>query len=185
MTTLHRRRYRRTRAQPRHNAAPEERHPYNAFGDRVESTDRNGHSSFAYFDRRGRAVATVDAGGYLIETAYDDQGNVVQQRKYASRSTSRRSTPVKGRPGRRATSFTVDRIYDAANRLIEEISPPVKVGESAGDDVLERVRTVFTYDANGNQTSRTLAAGTPEAATEHYYYDAANRRVAVVSAGAR
>jgi YD repeat-containing protein len=27
-------------------------------------------------------VATVDAAGYLIESDYDDQGNLVQQRKY-------------------------------------------------------------------------------------------------------
>ncbi len=40
---------------------------------------------------------------------------------------------------------------------------------------------VTRYDANGNQTSRTLAADSPEAATEHYYYDAANRQVAIVN----
>ena len=78
----------------------------------------------------------------------------------------------------------VDRIFDTANRLIEEISPNVKVGETAaGEDVFERVRTTYGYDANGNQTRRTIAGGTTDAATEHYYYDAANQRVAVVTAG--
>src|SRR4029079_14905169 len=61
----------------------EEHHFYDAFGNRVESTDRKGGHSLAYFDSLGRAIATVDAGGYLTETDYDDQGNVVQQRKYA------------------------------------------------------------------------------------------------------
>ena len=164
---------------------PEDLHQYDAFGNRVRSTDRNGNPSFAYFDKLGRTIATVDAGGYLVETAYDSQGNVVQQRKYRAGPRGRQRR-CRHEADRAADSDVdvVDRSYDAANRLVEEISPNVKVGETAaGEDMFERVHTTYGYDANGNQTRRTIAGGTTDAATEHYYYDAANQRVAVVTGG--
>src|SRR6185295_7722848 len=72
----------------------------------------------------------------------------------------------------------LDRVYDAANRLIEELSPQVQLFGS-----LARVLTRFTYDANGNRTSTTVAAGTADAGTEYAWYDADNRRVALVNRG--
>ena len=69
----------------------------------------------------------MDAAGYLVESAYDDQGNVVQQRKYATAldlaSVNAGTRPTA--PG--GNVFTIDRTYDAANRLISEQSPPVTV----------------------------------------------------------
>src|SRR5262249_50328415 len=40
--------------------------------------------------------------------------------------------------------------------------------------------TTDTYDKVGNQLTRTLGAGTAQAATEHSYYDVDNRRVALI-----
>jgi YD repeat-containing protein len=52
--------------------------------------------------------------------------------------------------------------YDAANRLVEELSPEVELDGAPR----ERVLTRFFYDAAGNQIRTTLAAGTVEANTE-------------------
>ena len=41
--------------------------------------------------------------------------------------------------------------------------------------------TTYAYDGNNNQIVRTLAAGTAQAQTEYSYYDAANRKVAMVN----
>src|SRR5262249_44758919 len=162
----------------------EEKNLYDAFGNLVESIDRNGNRSLAYFDKVGRAVAKVDPAGYLSESDFDDQGNVVEQRAYAQALSLDGLTAGK-RPERPAGDVAqIDRIYDAANRLIEEVSPQVKVGEDKdGNNVFTRVHKVFTYDENGNQLTRTEAAGAPEAATEHYYYDKLNRRGAAGLAG--
>ena len=185
-------------ANPALNAAttatvtPQELSYYDAFGNLVESVDRNGNHSYAYFDLRGRQVAAVDACGYLIETDYDDFGRVVEQRKYATKLTGPFSAAT--RPVAPAgTPATIDRIYDTAGRLTDEISPAVRT--AATGTQYQRVVTHFTYDAVGNVTSKSLgyativgAVRTPptgrdaNARTEYYFYDAANRRVAVVGA---
>lgn len=155
--------------------APEERQFYDRFGNLVESVDRNGNRSFAYYDRRDRVVAAVDAAGYLTESDFDSQGNVVQQRQYSLTLSGVSAGTRPGAPGTAAA--IVDRIYDTANRLFEEESPGVQTSASAQ----ERVKTRFTYDRNGNELSRTLAFGTTEAATEYAYFDALNRRVGIVT----
>ena len=162
--------------------AVEEVNYYDAFGNLVESLDKNGNRSLAYYDKLGRVIAAVDAAGYLVETDFDDQNNVVRQRSYAqaldigSLSAGVRSAAPGGQVAQ------IDRLYDAANRLIVEDSPSVKIGEDNGAPVFARVRTTWRYDANGNQISRSVADGTTDAAIEHYYYDALNRRVGVVTA---
>ena len=165
---------------------PEELNLYDAFGNLVESVDRNGNRVFAYYDLRGRQVAAIDAAGYLVETDFDDQGNVVQQRKYETPiPAGSRSSAV--RPAAPDSSPSVmDRVYDTASRMIEEWSPAVR---TAGGDT--RVVTRFAYDAAGNVTVKTLgyatitngvrsAGASPRA--EYSFYDAAGRRRAIVGA---
>ena len=77
----------------------------------------------------------------------------------------------------------LDRIYDAASRLIEEWSPAV---HTASGDV--RAVTAFTYDSAGNMTSKALNYATiasdgtrtntlaANQRVKYDYYDAANRR---------
>ena len=155
-----------------------ERNLYDRFGHLVESFDRNGNRTISYYDKRDRVVAAVDAAGFLTEIDFDSQGNVVQQRQYAQALTlanvSAGTKPTA--PGTPAA--VVDRIFDVANRLVEEVSPAVR---TATADL--RVTTRFAYDKNGNEVSRTLAAGTTDAVTEYSFYDALNRKVGTVDAG--
>ncbi|WP_346837593.1 DUF6531 domain-containing protein [Microbulbifer sp. SAOS-129_SWC] len=161
---------------------PEETTVYDAFGNAIEITDKNGNTTYAWYDHKGRLEAQVDPAGYLVEWEYDAQDNVLEQRVYtqpldtASISSATRPNPPAG------DVYTVSKVYDAANRVTEERSPLVDVVDnSGGDPVQERVLTLYTYDGNGNETSRTVAAGTSQAATEYSYYDAAGRRVALIN----
>ena len=61
---------------------PTERAVYDAFGNKVETFDRNGNHAFAWFDVKGREVAAVDGFGFLTEFDYDAQDNVIEQRVY-------------------------------------------------------------------------------------------------------
>lgn len=161
---------------------PEERVIYDVFGNIAESIDKAGHHTYSFYDIAGRCLAKVDSMGYLVEWDYDQQGNVTEQRTYAqplnvsSINLNQRPTPPTG------DVYTVSRRYDAASRLIEEYSPYVAVHDSAGSDTFERVLTIYEYDAVGNQTSRTLAAGTSQESTEYYYYDSHNQKIAVIDA---
>ena len=178
---------------------------YNGFGEAVETFDRNAigqrpvdgapdTASFSrarevtYYDAKGRAVASVNALGFLTEWDYDGQDNVIAQRSYTVAldmagvtAASRPSTTGLGTPE------TVTRRYDALNRLVDETSDLVEVldvnaaNPAASTSATVRLVTHHTYDAMGNETSRTRAHGTAAAATDHFYRDAAGRLVAMVN----
>src|SRR5262249_7048034 len=161
-----------------------ERHVYNAFGDEVESFDRNGNRAVTYYDVKHRKMAVVDAAGFLIEWDYDAQDNQIAQRVYTQAldpltvSTGTRPTPPAGEV------FVTSVRYDAASRVVEEKAPQIEVFDPVTQtSSFTRPTTTYTYDRAGNELTKTLGAGTPLAVTEFSYYDAANRRVALVNAG--
>src|SRR5262249_1951457 len=115
---------------------------------------------------------------------YDAQDNQIAQRVYtqplnpALVSPSVRPTPPAGEV------FTTSIRYDAASRQVEEKAPQIEVFDPATQlTSFARPTTTYTYDKAGNQLSNTSGAGTPQAITEYSYYDAANRRIAVIDAG--
>ncbi len=158
------------------NVAVSETNRYDRFGNLVESLDRNGNRTVSYYDQRGRVIAAVDAAGFLTESDYDSQDHVVQQRQYDTALTTFAPGTKPTPPGTPAA--VVDRVYDIANRLFEETSAAVRLQSGT-----ERIVTRFGYDKVGNETSRTVAFGTVDAATEYTYYDANKRRVATVDDG--
>ncbi len=162
----------------------EERRVYDAFGQEVESFDREGNRAVTYYDTKGRKTAVVDALGYLVEWDYDAQDNQISQRVYAQRldpasiSPAVRPTPPEGEV------FVTSRRYDAASRLIEEKEPQIEVFDPVTQAAsFTRPTTTYTYDRAGNQLTKTLGAGSPQAVTEYNYYDAGNRRIAVINSG--
>lgn len=160
---------------------PEEVFAYDAFGNQVEAVDANGSSVLNFYDSKGRVIAKVDGEGYLIEYEYDAQDNVLEERVYAE--PLERSLLTAGQlptPPAGAVHET-SRIFDAASRVIEERSPLVEVFDPATLTVTqERVVTLYSYDGVGNQTSKTLAAGSSQAFTEYTYYDAQGNQIAVI-----
>src|SRR5262249_54826990 len=104
-----------------------ERKTYDAFGNEVESFDRNGNRAVSYYDVKGRKVAMVDGMGFLVEWDYDAQDNQIAQRVYTQAlnpalvSPSQRPTPPAGEV------FVTSIRYDAASRKVEEKAPQIEV----------------------------------------------------------
>lgn len=73
-------------------------HEYDAAGNRISSTDRNGNTSLFTYDALGRLVETVDALGNSALRQYDGNGNLIAV------------TDPRG--------FTTRFMYDAANRQV-------------------------------------------------------------------
>ncbi|MEO3809910.1 hypothetical protein ABGB17_12995 [Sphaerisporangium sp. B11E5] len=108
---------------------------YDLAGRLVKATDPLMNSTVAEYDLAGRQTATkdLDASGRVLRTSgfgYDAASNPISE-------TS-------------AEGHTVQRRYDATDRLVELVEP-VKSGES--------ITTTFGYDANGAPTRTTDGRG--------------------------
>jgi len=161
-----------------------ERNLFDAYGNLVESVDRNGNATLAYYDVKGNRIAMVDAAGYLTEWDYDSQGNILEQRVYtqplniSTLSPGSLPTPPSG------AVYVTDMQYDAASRKIKETDPQIATFDPNTHTTTQvRPTTTYTYDKVGNRLTKTLGAGTAQAVTEYSYYDADNRLVAAIDGG--
>lgn len=159
-----------------------ERHVYDAWGNEVETYDRAGKRTLSYYDVKGRKLAVVDSLGYLVEWSYDTQGNVLSQRIYMQALANPAALTAAARPAPPSGTVQVtDRVYDAASRLVRETAPAVTAYDPATlQGSSQRLVTTFAYDRAGNLLQKIVAAGTPQAQLENYYYDTAYRRTAVI-----
>lgn len=127
------------------------------------------HTDFEY-DAAGRLSIGTDAYGKTEIYGYDGVGN---KTSYTNKN---------------GAGWTYD--YDSGGRLVAEVGPPVRVmtvnasgfdgALQSGGSVWHAIRTELAYDALGNVTSRTEAAGRPEQRTTSYQYDALGRQVKVL-----
>lgn len=132
------------------------------------------------YDGQGRLAGTVDGAGYLTTFGYDAAGQLTSQTRYATAlkaavlSTLTSTTAVAGiRPATNAQDRTSTLEYD-------------KLGQLTAETDWQGTRTEHSYDAAGNRTASTVAAGTSEARTRQVRYDALGRITAELSAeGAR
>lgn len=113
------------------------------------------------YDAAGRLVSVKDAAGKTESYVYDARGNKTQFTNKLGNVWSY--------------------VYDANNRLTQETAPAVIVRSGTGVASVA-LKTTFTYDNNGNLLSRTEAAGTTDARTTSYSYDAANRQTRITNA---
>jgi len=132
------------------------------------------------YDGQGRLAGTVDGAGYLTTFGYDAAGQLTSQTRYATAlkaavlSTLTSTTAVAGiRPATNAQDRSTVLEYD-------------KLGQLTAETDWQGTRTEHSYDAAGNRTASTVAAGTSEARTRQVRYDALGRITAELSAeGAR
>ncbi len=97
---------------------------YDANGNLIKATDGNGGTSFAFYDKLNRKIASVDQENYLTYYTLDGEGNVTQEERFAAR-----------------LGFAVSTGHDAAWLR-------ACVAGNAGDRI-----TQFGYDKNGRRTS--------------------------------
>jgi YD repeat-containing protein len=179
---------------------------YDKYGQVEKLTDRRGGATYTWYDASGQLLAQVDPANYATTFVYDGQGNVTKQ------STYTRALPADFATGDRPTYSellaeldavdaseiqVVTRVYDSASRMTHEVAPEIAIfnaidlSDSALKALTEisvenaRIVTEFGYDKVGNEITKTLVAGNSDRATTEYsYFDAANRRIALVD-GAR
>ncbi|WP_428243672.1 DUF6531 domain-containing protein, partial [Gynuella sp.] len=174
-----------------------EQYHYDEWGNLAWQADRNGHKTWFYYDNKDRQVVQIDAMGYLTETVYDAQDNILEQYQYSAPVQTSSLTGGRLPEGglfeggaNGGFSFVDDsnvqvyhltRRYDAANRMISETTPAITTFTRAGGNLLTPVTTEFVYDQNGNQIAKTRAANIAgQSVTEYFYFDAANRMIAAV-----
>ena len=158
---------------------------YDAFGNTVQVSQlRNAvtntwTTTTNYFDLRGNQIATVDALGYLTTKNFDAAGNVVAQTEYANAIASGGwSLTSYGAPAGSADDRTTTYAFDRANRKTSETRINVEYSTASnGTSTRGNLTTSYTYDAVGNQTSVTDAAG----GKTYTYYDALGRIRAVAA----
>lgn len=135
----------------------------------IEADPANDRAETHGYNAAGQLVSSTDALNATESFRYDGLGRKLS------------FTNKKG--------STWTHAYDAAGRLVTETSPKVDLTSAqadASDNITlsptanEGVVTRLAYDALGNLTQRTEAAGRAEERTTRYEYDALGRQVRVV-----
>ena len=128
-------------------------------------------SSYVFYNDRGQVVGAVDGDGYLSETVYDTNGNVVQTIRYANVANgpvTSASTLVSLRPASNAEDHVTISTWDAFGRLASQTNA-------------EGTITQYGYDSVGHLISTTTALNTADQRTVLARYDVQGRVVAELS----
>jgi len=138
---------------------------YNEFGDQVGVTDAGGNETAFTFDKLGRVTSSTDALGFVESYGYDSRSN-------RTSVTARSETDDIADSEPNVTYYK----YDGRNLLIRETMP---VSSYNADGTLQStsVTNTYEYDARGNRTGMTEAAGLLEERTTTYAYDKLDRLI--------
>ncbi|MDB5841831.1 MAG: LysM peptidoglycan-binding protein, partial [Herminiimonas sp.] len=139
-------------------------------GARTPASELSLRTHYVY-DGLGRLSGEIDAEGYLSEHEYDVNGNLTKTVRYADRVTvpvTPEATVAALRPPAGPADQSMQRAYDAGNRLVREVNAEGSV-------------TLHTYDGAGNLVRTIQAAGTEDARTLVARHDAQGRVIAELS----
>lgn len=161
---------------------------YNAFGEltRVALLKNAGQNAWVYtnnyYDLRGQQVATVDAMGYLTTQAFDGAGNVTRKTEFSSAIAGWNGASAPAAAPTATADASLDRqttyVYDRGGRKTSETRVNVENSTSSnGTSTRSNLVTSYAYDAVGNLTQTTDAAGGVTVS----YYDALGRVRATAS----
>jgi len=163
---------------------------YDLGGRLVSRSDGNRGISRSYYDALGRKTLELDAEGYRTDWAYDAEGNVLKERRYAKRHPD--ALPATGdlaayfaawpqdAQNDRVTAYS----YDKMGRRLSETRAMVDGGSIGGNGQLTEIRdadatTGYAYDAAGNLLRRTDALGNAFG----WEYDKLGRNIAKILPG--
>ncbi|MGU7783235.1 LysM peptidoglycan-binding domain-containing protein [Burkholderia sp. PU8-34] len=171
-------------------------HGYDAFGNRISTTNRNGHEMRFQVDAENRVIATYGPGDAIVRTEYNafgdtvkvTQGNAVTTLTYDQLGRLIQSTDAMGYSEHYAydgfgnrTSYTnklggqFSYTYDRLGRKTSETLPIL----ASRRPVVNR----FEYDARGNLTKTIEADAVIGARTISYVYDLLDRQTQVIRTG--
>lgn len=126
--------------------------------------------SYTWYDARGQVVGQVDGEGFLSEQRFDQNGNLVQSRRYAKAIPASSLAQI-------GANTSLAQVRPVANASLDQT-------RAYSYDELGRVtlainedgtKTSYSYDAAGNLLSKTDAVGTDEARTASKRYDLQGR----------
>ncbi|MGQ7830152.1 LysM peptidoglycan-binding domain-containing protein [Altererythrobacter sp. Z27] len=145
---------------------------YDANGNVVKTTDPEGNTTWAYYDRLGRKQYQMDAENYRTDWVYDAEGNVLSQRHYANKFATPTSTAWI--PGG-IVDDTIDRVtiytYDRVGNRLTETRKNVVVHNGSGATSTIDATVSYTYNGLGQVTRKVEATGDQVS----YTYDDAGR----------
>ncbi|MDE2596480.1 MAG: LysM peptidoglycan-binding domain-containing protein, partial [Sphingomonadales bacterium] len=147
---------------------------YDAMGHVTQETDARGNSVFHYYDKNGRESAKVDQELYLTTWARDSEGNVTEERRYATQMAALPGVSGYTAPATsaadRVTQFTYDKMgrrltekrLGVAAATVSGVGPSLYTGDST---------ITYSYNALGEVLTKTEATGD----TTTYEYDTYGR----------
>ncbi|NIJ66660.1 YD repeat-containing protein [Sphingomonas leidyi] len=148
---------------------------YNVVGDLVRTTDSAGKSVYSYYDANSRKIAQVDQEGYLTRWALDAEGNVLGERRFASRATGVSSSSYTA-PDIQTDDRLTEFAYDKMGRRTEERRYGVEAwslntanGQLSGASGTSLIQ--YVYNALGEVVRKVEATGDQTI----YAYDNAGR----------
>lgn len=132
----------------------------------LPATDAADIHTRALYNARGQQVGQIDGDGYLTETVYDANGNVMQSIRYATVALTPAGTPTLAsvRPASTPADQVIMQTWNAANELLSR---------TAADGTM----THFSYNAVGQLVRSTVAVGTADQRTLTERYDLQGRLV--------
>ncbi|HET7863105.1 MAG TPA: hypothetical protein VFL86_01755, partial [Burkholderiaceae bacterium] len=155
-----------------------ERLEYDSFGNVLRHTDARGNADYAYYDRIGRKLLTIDTAGYATAWDYARSGSVAtQETRYAKAVPVAYDVQGKGPtaqalrsaldqagadPDNRITQFTLDRLNRVTRRSVLAVSfayaTPTELKVVSGAVPIMEVTgtaqavTEYSYDGLGHVT---------------------------------
>lgn len=151
------------------------RYAYGPNGRLLSLTQPGGLTSRFVYDAAGRMTHKILPDGTKVATTLDTEGRKQDMALYSADD--------------QLVSHTAFR-FDPRNRLAGTSDQLGALGEAGYTDAGQvaqltnalGIATRFEYDANGQMTSRTSAAGTPDAATIGFRYDVNGKQIGVTDA---
>ena len=146
---------------------------YDAAGNLIRQTDGRGDNTYFYYDRLGRKTKQVDRENYLTTWTLDEDGNTVDEVRYAGKvvgtvTTAAAPSVTPDSAFDRSTHFTYDRM---GRRLTEEragvLATTINATSGAKATVSTTAVITYTYNALGEVASKREATGD----TTTYDYD--------------
>ncbi|MDF0607227.1 hypothetical protein HZU77_016555, partial [Neisseriaceae bacterium TC5R-5] len=132
------------------------------------AADADDQYSRTLYDGQGRAIAHLDAAGYLTENRYDRSGQLIQSLRYANPAKPGESLNSL-RPAAHANDQGTLYQYDAAGQLIQTTRQP--------DGLITR----YQYDSQGQLLRSERIASNGEVRSQLQRYDSQGRLIAELS----